>query len=356
MSWRDKIAAVLAGKVGGPTPSGIHVYHSSPHDFDKFDLSKLRTGEGANVYGAGTYLAENPAVSGQGGQYWMQFLNRFKGDEGLAADMLRYRGFDREQAAAALRKNIAEHQAELDAKAFIYPMSDKPPTPMTDDILLGHRMNMEKRQRALDLLESGQPVGPRTYEVNFRAKPEELLDWDKPLSKQPHVEDFFHDRLLDVMPRKAVRDELDVRQNFTGEKLYRDLTRSMFDRYGHRDAATNARYASETLAEGGIPGIRYLDEGSRDLVHRPKFQYELDRALAAKAQGDKIIDSTNIDDYIKLYQTSLARMPQQATHNYVAFDPSRLDIMAKYGVVGGVPLGAGAMGGTIDQSTYGERQ
>ena len=69
MSWRDKIAAVLAGKVGGPTPSGIHVYHSSPHDFDKFDLAKIGTGEGAQMYGHGIYAAENPAVSGQGGQY-----------------------------------------------------------------------------------------------------------------------------------------------------------------------------------------------------------------------------------------------------------------------------------------------
>ena len=44
------------------------------------------------------------------------------------------------------------------------------------------------------------------------------------------------------------------------------------------------------------------------------------------------------------------------TYNYVAFDPSKLDIMAKYGVVGGVPLGAATMGGTIDQSSYGDRQ
>ena len=37
------------------------------------------------------------------------------------------------------------------------------------------------------MLASGQPVGPRTYEMNLRAKPEELLDWDKPMSAQPTV-------------------------------------------------------------------------------------------------------------------------------------------------------------------------
>ena len=29
------------------------------------------------MYGHGLYFAENPAVSGQGGQYWQQFKNRF---------------------------------------------------------------------------------------------------------------------------------------------------------------------------------------------------------------------------------------------------------------------------------------
>ena len=53
---------------------GIKAYHSSPHDFEKFDASKIGTGEGAQVYGHGLYFAENPTVSGQGGQYWNQFL------------------------------------------------------------------------------------------------------------------------------------------------------------------------------------------------------------------------------------------------------------------------------------------
>ena len=43
----------------------------------KFDLSKIGTGEGAQVYGHGLYFAENPAVSGQGGQYWNQFTQQF---------------------------------------------------------------------------------------------------------------------------------------------------------------------------------------------------------------------------------------------------------------------------------------
>src|SRR5262245_53429063 len=42
---------------------GIRAYHGSPHDFERFDLSKIGTGEGAQVFGHGLYFAENPEVA-----------------------------------------------------------------------------------------------------------------------------------------------------------------------------------------------------------------------------------------------------------------------------------------------------
>ncbi|MCP4260647.1 MAG: hypothetical protein GY774_24440, partial [Planctomycetes bacterium] len=42
------------------TQGGMVGYHGSPHKFDKFDHSKMGTGEGAQAYGWGTYIAENP--------------------------------------------------------------------------------------------------------------------------------------------------------------------------------------------------------------------------------------------------------------------------------------------------------
>ena len=43
--------------------TGAVVYHGSPHKFDKFDSSKIGTGEGAQAYGHGLYLADSPAVA-----------------------------------------------------------------------------------------------------------------------------------------------------------------------------------------------------------------------------------------------------------------------------------------------------
>jgi hypothetical protein len=43
--------------------AGVIVYHGSPHKFDKFDASKIGTGEGTQAYGHGLYLAESPKVA-----------------------------------------------------------------------------------------------------------------------------------------------------------------------------------------------------------------------------------------------------------------------------------------------------
>jgi hypothetical protein len=325
MSWRDRIAnAILGGKVGGPTPSGIHVYHSSPHDFDRFDLGKIGTGEGAQVYGHGIYAAENPAVSGQGGQYWGQFLNRFPKGDMRTAEYLKQHGFDRDAAAASLRAEIARQNAAT------------PYGNLTRDVDSSH---YDKLRERLDLLESGGPVGPRTYEVNFKAKPEELLDWDKPLPQQsPQVRGAMKNVESNLV-RHWLADP-DVYQSARGENIYEQLV----GKHGKAEASAH-------LTDLGIPGIRYLDEGSR--MYDPIANAMVDKfgsraaALEVAQQRQK---QTAFGDLNKWDRTVNALSTPQ-THNYVAFDPSRLDIMAKYGVVGGVPLGALA---ATDQ--YGERQ
>ena len=50
-------------KGAGGTFGAIPVYHGTPHSFDKFDMSKIGTGEGAQAYGHGLYFAESPAVA-----------------------------------------------------------------------------------------------------------------------------------------------------------------------------------------------------------------------------------------------------------------------------------------------------
>lgn len=44
-------------------PPVIRAYHGSPYDFDRFDASKIGTGEGAQAYGHGLYFADEEDVA-----------------------------------------------------------------------------------------------------------------------------------------------------------------------------------------------------------------------------------------------------------------------------------------------------
>ncbi len=79
---------------------------------------------------------------------------------------------DRERATALIRRDI--EQARVISKEGYGSMS--PGDPRVAKAL-------ETKENALRLLESGKPVGPRTYEVNLNAQPEQFLDWDKPLAQ-----------------------------------------------------------------------------------------------------------------------------------------------------------------------------
>ena len=54
----------LADKGADMAMQAATVWHGSPHKFDKFDSSKIGTGEGTQAYGHGLYLADAPEVAG----------------------------------------------------------------------------------------------------------------------------------------------------------------------------------------------------------------------------------------------------------------------------------------------------
>jgi len=276
----------------GASGAGIRAYHSSPHDFDKFDLARIGTGEGAQVYGHGLYFAENPAVSGQGGQYWQQFLQNFQGSpEGLAARELMKSKFDRALAHQNLQKDIASIE-QLGIT-----------TPEVDTF-----------KRAQELLHSGKPVGPRTYEVNINADPAHMLDWDKPLSAQGGLREALSQVNVPGVP--LVQRLESGRLQPTGNEVYRTLEQSL--------PGVNTRAsASDVLREAGIPGIKYLDQGSRNATPVLKT----DRA-------GNVISS----EY------------PPPTSNYVIFDPNIIDITKKYAVPGAI--GVSGMSALAAQDEY----
>lgn len=261
-----RTAGIMGGILAPNENRGISAYHVSPYDFDRFDLSKVGTGEGAQAYGHGLYFAENPAVSGgPGSQYWRQFatdmVNRGKRDlffdkradpEAIAVDALLRANGDREKALQLFAAN--------------------PPSPVKE---------------AVDILKSDKHVGPHTYEVNINAHPDQFLDWDKPLSQQ----------------------SLEIQKAFSGIR-HASETPGHLAYYSLAGQKRKAAEASAALKDAGVPGIKYLDQGSR-------------------AAGD-------------------------GSRNYAVFDDKLIDILRKYGIAGLGMVGAsnapGIFGSEIPQA------
>ena len=79
----------------------------------------------------------------------------------------------------------------------------------------------------------------RMYEVNINAHPDEFLDYDNPLSEQSsHV--------------KSTLSGLGI-EDTGGQSLINYLA----EKFG------GSSRASKSLRDAGIPGIKYLDQGSR---------------------------------------------------------------------------------------------
>lgn len=318
---------------------GIRAYHSSPHDFDKFDMSKIGTGEGNQVYGHGLYFAENPSVSGLGGEYWKKFVSHLPLEEQLPARMLQRGGMDRDVA-------IKHAKSELEQFRHMYNPA----------LIAAH-------EDAIRRLESGASVGPRTYEVNINAKPEQFLDWDKPLAKQPHVDAPIYDLLRSNGMTTAEANY--ILNNKTGRDALRRIDRPDFP---IRDSATtpwrasgaksfddalalvggdksramtmltpDAAYASGALRERGIPGIKYLDQGSRgrpiDMIEPQiqAYQKRLDSGNLGSFERADI--QRGLDDLL----AEKARV-EKGSSNYVLFDDKIIDIRRKYGIATGASV------------------
>lgn len=231
---------------------GIRAYHGSPHNFDKFDMGKIGTGEGAQAYGHGLYFAENPAIA----ESYRNLAPPPKPTPEVreAVRALDRLGFDTTGEALS---GITQHPDWMQRW-------DVDPT------------RSPQEAAAANTIQKWISENPRGhgYEVDINADPSRLLDWDKPLTKQtPSVQAAVSQAM--GIPADQFHDQLFVRA------LSPDKTAA--------------------LKNAGVPGLQYLDAGSR-------------------GAGD-------------------------GTRNYVIFDDSLINILKKYGIV--APLAGGVIGSAV---------
>ena len=217
----------LAAMLESPAVREIVAYHGTPHRFEpteanplgEFDASKIGTGEGAQVYGHGVYLAENPEVANE--------YRRTLRDINPSYDGVKLNDPIKKTAAELIIQSKGDKTAAIKAaERYAY-----------DNLLIPEINKMDAAKVSYGSL----------YHADL---PDEMidrmLDWDKPLSEQPKaVQNIFGQ-----LPR--FQDSYVASKANAGE-AYGELAGSLGSR----------QKASDALRQAGIPGIKYLDAGSR---------------------------------------------------------------------------------------------
>jgi hypothetical protein len=370
MGIRDRIVRAI---VGGPHEGGIHVYHSSPHDFDRFDWSKMGSGEGAQIRGKGFYFAEHPAVSGQGGQYWDSFQSRFTGAEGNASELLRQNQFDREKA-------IADYSKKLEDARNWKPSGGTETDDLARQIGEAYTESLIKDYEAeRALIASGKPVGPRTYEVNLRTDPSKLLNLDVPIGQQsPYVEERL--RSLGVRPdvvslggsQQKAYDLIDLLRGVKGQADWvgKDLAeardevmratdpnrvwmavRDFPDFYNIPRPTLRGYDPAPNIFRDVAPEVHQrLSEIKGTIAQRPA-QTHVEGSLGGAVPTAEALRGVQIPGSRYLDAGSRAGTVTEGTSNYVVNDPGIIDIMKKYGIAA-APAGTIGMGALAGQDQY----
>lgn len=287
----------------------IEVYHGTPADFDKFDSEFMGSGEGAQAYGHGHYLAENQAVADEYRKNIThnKFLETVKDlygeestpDEGLEA----LKGWDK---WSPKEKALLDALEKDDWLGFDYPHQ-------AVRAALKEPQNFEMSpETQVALKEFGN-----LYKAKIKRAPEEFVDWDASYKDQPEPVKAALTK-IGFEPGKLV-------DTLTGRDIYYLLAEEVND-------LEKGKVTSATMAERGIAGIKYKDQGSRgpqpDQIEVKKNNIEftkkqLQQIEARGGQGEDMYQA--LKEGLKAQEEELHRY-QNPTHNYVVFRDSDIEI------------------------------
>jgi hypothetical protein len=272
------------------TAGAITAFHGSPYDFDAFDINKLGTGEGAQVRGRGLYFAEVEDVAREYRDTLSRNMQSFD-------DPPRFKAFDDQEARfispsdaqaivnqgeTAIRRRIERIERDV---ADLRAQSQNEPevSEIIDGMILSYDGELQELNTLLrEGSDNNRPPKGRLYEVNIRANPEDFLNWDAPISQQSEK---VRETLMPFVEQRIAQMG-EAGNRFTPEQ-WMDRLRGgdvmLLDKVGDTPV-------SRALADAGVPGVRYFDQGSRTAG--------------------------------------------EGTRNYVVFDDQLIDIVKKYGVAG----------------------
>jgi hypothetical protein len=309
--------------VGAPdvlpdVPAGAELLQDFP--LGRMRTDKINTGEGAQAYGHGLYVAEAEPVA-------LWYRQRLANVDTSEAEKI---GLPPSQwnTFKMFARQTDPSQPEAAARDF----ASWTGTPLTPDLVKAYENTFKK---------SG-----KMYEVNIDADPNQFLDWDKRLSEQPEIASLLgysdaariaadkaklygqfsapksmtYDDLFGPLSaqEKAAAEQLTVMPEPWGEMLGKDAWfRASKRRYavqgpdGKFGASGNTYEEALRMADGDANKVRTIAD--RGAPARAEFMRDVG------VKGIKFLDQGSRD-------------VGQGSSNYVIFDENLISIVRKYGI------------------------
>ena len=253
----------------------IRAFHGSPHDFDRFDASKIGTGEGAQAYGHGLYFAENDGTA----RHYRDTLSGQVLVDGKPVDRNESHAYLNLADRAARGEDIFRMTADAEQDRALYAdlvkqfRDNYQADPEGQGILasLGYAKNRldladEFLEAARRLRQSHIARNPgRMYEVEIGHAPEELIEYGRPFDSP--AGSAAAQVLRDVDPGSI--DARTLRQIQSGEWKFISPSPERANPYETAAQAlrslTMRPEGARALMDAGVPGVRYWDADSRGL-------------------------------------------------------------------------------------------
>lgn len=317
-----------------PVAEPIRAYHGSPHDFDRFRMSAMGTGEGAQVYGPGLYFAQREGIA-----------RHYR--ENLSPLMYDGRPFDKTDPAHRVAERVALYDNQSPAQTMDqlrrYHASD----------FLAHRADRQagipsylRSHQIRDMLADSRVArsgrlpevtqGGRMYEVDIHARPSQVLDFDRGVFAQP------------VEIQQALRTIPRVQERMDGALADRGRADSLraFLADVKADPTAYSGYTSRELRELERRLVE-MEEGPRaESIIREMRAMRPDQYLGQ--MRDMGVLATR---YLDAGSRGLGPSDPRRSSNLVVHDDRIIDILRKYGLAGaaatpvaGAYLGSDARG------------
>jgi hypothetical protein len=340
---------------------GIFAFHGSGADFDKFKLSKIGTGEGAQVFGHGLYFTDSKDIA------------KFYKDAMLKSQNVEFNGKpisflsdnqdidNKTVVLGKIRDRILggkyNSKEAIDNVKYEYEQTINNNFDLSRPLNAIDKQSYDQLKNDLDFINTLDAKNfnyraGKTYEVKLNTITDNLINHDIPINQQS---ESMQSKVKDIMKIMPFAENAFF-------KLDNNLSGSLF----RQELTSQVESAINNIATHNLMVLK-------GQMSKTAFNKMLDSEPFIKMVNEKIKNPKNITGYIgnplgsspkiaseimndfgikgikyKAGQLTAGQKDSKAT-NYVIFDDKIIDIMKKYGIVGAV--GVTAMQGRGNQSS-----